>query len=546
MKRPGLRKVTAVCAALAAALPAWFFLAPSPLGGSTAYFVITGSSMEPGLEGGDLVVVRAAGRYEPGDIVAYRSAVAGRTFVHRIVRSEGDLFVLKGDANDFADSTRPVSGEIDGKLWFAVPKLGAALGWLALPFHAAVIGGLLVLLLFGSGGAAVHRRRRRRRTSFPAEAPEPAPGRWERATSSPFARRWLASALVATGATLLVVSALGLVAFSRPTTATIVQELPYRESGTFAYSAEAPAGVVYPDGRVDTGEPLFLRLVDRLQFWFEYRVEADSELVAGGRVTLIAVLSDATGWNRSIDLQQASEFEGGVATATGTLDLRRLEQLVTRLERATGVAHESYALTLAPEVELSGHLAGIELTDRFAPRLQLRLDRSTLELDPVPGQAATDPLTPSRTRSVEDEVVRPAAVSALGVEVSNVLLRRLSLAVGSLLLALLLILAVLRARALRRGEPARIEARFGHLLVPVTPAAPDALGPLVDVATMDGLARLAEPGSRPILHSERLGRHTYCVEDGGIVYRYSSGGAQETAAEDDEAAARLRLLRRHG
>lgn len=197
-------------------------------------------------------------------------------------------------------------------------------------------------------------------------------------------------------------------------------------------------------------------------------------------------------------------------------------------------------------MELSGHLARIELTDRFAPRLELRLDRSTLELDPESGQAAADRLTPARTRSVEDEVARPTAVSALGVEVSTVLLRRLSLVVGSLLLAVLLILAVLRARALRRGEPARIQARFGHLLVPVSAAAPDVLGPLVDVATMDGLARLAEPGNRPILHSERLGRHTYCVEDGGIVYRYSSGGAQETAAEDDEAAARLRLVRRHG
>lgn len=327
MKRPAPRKVIAVFAALAAALPAWFFLAPSPLGGSTAYFVITGSSMEPGLEGGDLVVVHAAGRYEPGDVVAYRSAVAGRTFVHRIVRSEGERFILKGDANGFADSTRPVSAEIDGKLWFAVPKVGALLGWLALPLHAAAIGGLLVLLLFGSGGAAVHRRMRRRRAAFPAEAPEPAPGRWERASPSPFAGRWLASALVATGGTLLVVSALGLVAFSRPTTAAVVQELRYRESGTFAYAAEAPAGVVYPDGRVDTGEPVFLRLVDRLQFWFEYRVEADSDLEAGGRITLTAVLSDATGWSRSIDLQASSDFEGGAATATGTPPVSRTKAM---------------------------------------------------------------------------------------------------------------------------------------------------------------------------------------------------------------------------
>lgn len=79
-------------------------------------------------------------------------------------------------------------------------------------------------------------------------------------------------------------------------------------------------------------------------------------------------------------------------------------------------------------------------------------------------------------------------------------------------------------------------------------SASEALGPLVDVATMEGLARLAEPGSRPILHSERLGAHSYFVEDGGVVYRYSTGVAQRTESvhEEEEAAARLRLLGRQG
>jgi hypothetical protein len=226
------------------------------------------------------------------------------------------------------------------------------------------------------------------------------------------------------------------------------------------------------------------------------------------------------------------------------LDLRGVQKLIADVERATGVAHESYTVTLAPSVDLEGRLAGVDISGRFTPALKFRLDRLTLTLD----QSSSDRLAPVRTRSAQEHLLRPGAFSALGAEIRVSALRRITLAAGLVLLLVFLVIAILRAKALRRGESFRIDARYGHLLVPVSPSASEALGPLVDVATMEGLARLAEPGNRPILHSERLGTHSYLVEEGGVMYRYSTGGAQGTDAvhEEEEAAARLRLLRRQG
>jgi signal peptidase I len=548
MRRVGVRRILTASAVLAAVLVAWVFLAPRALGGSTTYLAVSGNSMEPRLESGDLVLLRTAKTYEPNDVVAYESDVTNRVFVHRIVRRDGSRFILKGDANTFLDSARPGTREIDGKLWFAVPMVGSWLAWLAVPVHAALLAGsMAVLLLFAGSGRAVYRRRRGRGNARPlASTPRPpSPSPAEHSTALSPHPSWVDSVLVVSGAAFLVAAALGFFAFSRPTETEATRTFSYRESGLFGYSGEATAGVAYEDGRVDTGEPVFLRLVDDLRVSFDYRVEAESELDANGEIGLVAVLSGAEGWKRVIELQRPTGFTGAASTATGVLDLRPLSDLIKRVERETGVAHESYHLTVIAQVDLRGHVGGAEVSESYAPRLGLRLDRTTLQLDPADEAASPTRLRSARARSAEVKGLRPAAVAFFGSQVSVLALRRVALAAGGPLLLLFRGLALLKIRALRGGEPARIAARYGHLIVPVSPSAPDALGSAVEVATIEGLVRLAEAGNRPILHAHRLGAHAYFVEDGGIVYRYSSGRPPEAMPEEAEAEARLRLLRRH-
>src|SRR5258705_12620813 len=82
---------------LAAVAAAWLMLAPIGFGGSTGYALVVGSSMEPRIQRGDLVLVRQSAGYGVGDVVAYRSAVLGRTVLHRIVL-RGDLVLVRQSA----------------------------------------------------------------------------------------------------------------------------------------------------------------------------------------------------------------------------------------------------------------------------------------------------------------------------------------------------------------------------------------------------------------------------------------------------------------
>ena len=143
---------------LAAAAAAWFLLAPTQLGGTATYVVVHGASMAPGLEAGDLVVVRKAAAYRTGDAVAYRHPELGRTVLHRIVRARGERLQLKGDANSFTDFGAPRQVDVLGRQWLRVPNVGHAIEWLRAPDRMAVgVAGLALVL---TAGAAAGGRRR--------------------------------------------------------------------------------------------------------------------------------------------------------------------------------------------------------------------------------------------------------------------------------------------------------------------------------------------------------------------------------------------------
>src|SRR5262252_3091599 len=95
------KKLVSGAVAVAAVALAWFFFAPSWLGGSTNYIATEGVSMQPRFHTGDLVVVRGSADYHVGDIVAYHSRELHTIVLHRIIGRDGDRYVFKGDNNNF-------------------------------------------------------------------------------------------------------------------------------------------------------------------------------------------------------------------------------------------------------------------------------------------------------------------------------------------------------------------------------------------------------------------------------------------------------------
>ncbi len=353
---------------------AWWFLAPTQIGGRTSYATISGTSMEPGLGAGDLAVTREQASYEVGDAVLYRSEQLDAPVLHRIVSIDGDRFVLRGDNRTADDPETPAADQVVGRLWFSVPYLGraaAARAGARLP-RALRVPDRLPRPRRWQGGVETPRA-----GNDPARAPRPAARagqrparrcgadgadrrhRRHRAVRRPGARRRGARRPPASGR-----RAVGMRTRARSRTrpafraARSTPRAPSRRARR--PSRRSCAGSTCPSS---TGSAS----------------EAASD--ARGGIALDAVVSDRAGWSRTIPLQPLRAFTGPTATAAGVLDLRRVDTLTEQMRRLTGSTTTAFSVEVVPRVQVVGYAGETVLDEEFSPRLPLSLDLTSLRLE---------------------------------------------------------------------------------------------------------------------------------------------------------------------
>ncbi|MBD0328877.1 MAG: S24/S26 family peptidase [Thermoleophilia bacterium] len=160
-------------AATVALLVVWFFaFRPQALGGPVAYELVSGTSMLPTFENGDLVLVREQSSYAAGEVVSYRvpagDPAEGAHVIHRIVGgSASEGFVLRGDNRTATDLWRPKAADVVGSQWLAIPRVGDAAALLRSPLVLATLAGLLVTAVALGGRGTREREQERTRVRTP-------------------------------------------------------------------------------------------------------------------------------------------------------------------------------------------------------------------------------------------------------------------------------------------------------------------------------------------------------------------------------------------
>jgi signal peptidase I len=534
------RKLIAGALGVIALACLWYSFAPVALGGSTTYVVTDGISMQPRFHSGDLVLVRGQSDYRVGQIVAYHSKVFHTIVFHRIIARDGGRYVFKGDNNNFVDFEHPARSQLIGALWMHFPGAGAKLNSVRSPALIALLFTAATLLL--AGGVFVRRRRRRGRQRRAEVGAQSSMRRLPQSFNEP-----LAGVLTIGLLALLPFVALALLAFTRPPSSLRPATIPYKQSGTLSYAADASPGPTYDGDRAVTGDALFTHVVHNVDLRFDYLFHTAVKHSLKGRLWLDATIASTTGWQTTFALGRPLSFRGDRARLDANLSVPALLSLVHRVEDSTAVKG-SYTLTLVPHVSAAGRLDTLPLKATYSPRIQFSLN--PLELQPLNSAGGTlanqasqtnpkssaSPFTPSEAGSAMGRRSQSLFLSLKVARMSVSSARWIALGgIAAIVLALLALIALVRPR--EREESETIRTRYGRVIVPVERVWQLPGVAVIDVADMEALARIAERYDRSILHEQTADGDAFWVTDESGQFRYAIGASEPITIEQDAVEA---------
>jgi signal peptidase I len=502
----------------------WIAFAPAKLGGQVSYVMINGISMEPNYHTGDLALVRRASDYRVGDIVTYHDPQMNVNIIHRIIGVNGDRFVIKGDNNSWVDAYHPNADEIIGKLWIYLPKFGNAILWVKLPANMALAAGLL-------GGL------------FTVNLNDQKPGkkgrRKNKGAESPIGKFQIG--LYMFGLLGMLFLGLSIFAFTRPMLRP-ADKIKYQQTGTFFYSASGTPGV-YDTGAARSGEPIFTKLTCKLNLGFVYFMASNQPLAISGSQYFDAMVVDTqSGWKRTIPLTADTKFSGSNFTSTTTFNLCQVQALLATVEKTTGFRSSSYTLDITAHISTAGKISGQAFTDTFEPNLTFDFD--SLHFYMVKDSSKTDPMKTEKDGTVTSTAMDNNTLSLFGATLPVGKTRTVAAIGLAISLASLGGLGFYFYKASKRNPEAVISMKYGPILMEVHDLRPDTLSPVIDVNSIDDLAKFAERQSAIIMHTACEDMQYYFVQAEGTSYRFkaakdpapgpveSQTGIEMAAAED--------------
>lgn len=505
---------TLIILLLATAL--WMIFGPVQLGGPVAYVIISGNSMEPEIELGDLVIARRAQDYEISQAVVYQHPQIGFVY-HRIVAQEEGSYILKGDNNDWLDSYQPSENEILGVGRFVIPGAGNLVRTLREPLNFTLFA-FIIIIIGASLFLIPNRERIRKKVRGSVKTMKK-----NQPLSAGDTRQEL---LLFIGLLAMVSLVFGLVSFTKPLTRIISNDLVYFQEGEFSYTA-LDRDNLYDNNQIQTGEPVYTRLACEIEMDFGYDLipmgnGQISKEGFSGTYQLDAIISDADGWKRTFNLIPETDFEGTKVQSQMDFDLCQAQALIIDKEQKTDTTNRWYDFTIYPRVVIAGTLGGLPLEAIYQPEIGFQLDANILRMADNP-----EGLNLSQEGRIEATQVVNNTMQLFGQEITVVLARR----IGVLGLAFSFLAAVLPAWSLykdwRASDVSRIQVQYHPLLVDIQEGSlAQGTDQVVDVTSFADLTKMAERYGAMIFHENKGLFHRYSVQDEQVVYQYILDGTR--------------------
>lgn len=482
---------------------------PVQLGGGTSYVIISGSSMEPGFHMGDLIIVRRADNYQVGDEVVYRHPNIGAVF-HRIVDREGDEYVFKGDNNGWLDNYQPIKEELIGRLWIHIPKLGRLFNFLRNPFIFATLVMFSIGLVFMNARNQTKQMKSKPRGSSQRLLLE---------------GEGLTEALFVFSVLVFASFILAFVSFSREPKITVTDNYVYTNNGAFYYTGQGHPGI-YDNPTIEPGEPIFFSITDEFMVSFVYQFQSNHAYHVNGVYDFELVISDNSGWNRHLVLQEEQPFTDGEFSLNSTVRIKDITDITSEYETVTGIANAGYNVALVANYTITGTLAGQPLEETSSSSLNFVMTPLYLYLNQ---RVEGDQLLSVQPHTLEVERQEANTIRMLNMSIPVVTARIISV-MGVLIFFLADFLILRRVnKASQDDVAAHNRMMYGSWIVDIV-CNTDVINQskAIHLDKMESLVKIAERGQTLVMHCQHDNKHHYFVRFNDLNYLYVT---EETPSE---------------
>ncbi|MBT7190563.1 MAG: HD domain-containing protein [Anaerolineae bacterium] len=335
-----------------------------------------------------------------------------------------------------------------------------------------------------------------------------------------------------TGEKLLVLSILavgmlilGIISFRQPLFNEIQEPIPYQQEVAFRYTAKVPEGV-YDSTQIEPGEPIFRKLNGSFSVEMDYFFLSTHPADLRGDYRLLAIISDSTGWKRTLELVPTTEFQGNLFTVSETLSLSQIQRLIDVFEKETGVERGRYELAILADIQIDGDLAELPLEDRFLPALYFSITDLEVVLEERTSEGST--LEPSTGNALMRSTYESNVLNILGIKTPVSVARWISILLGVPAWIFLGVLLFQIYQIAEKNEWERTRIWYGSMFIEASDTRILSPPDQIEIASVDDLVNLAEQDQRPIFHILDGDLHHLLVQTPEQNYHYAIEEKQRT------------------
>jgi hypothetical protein len=289
-------------------------------------------------------------------------------------------------------------------------------------------------------------------------------------------------------------------------------DLSYLQSAEYVYTAHVKPSLLY-DNRteVSEGEPLYLKLVDRLDITLTYNLTQTPKTFY---MIDIRLSYEASGTLSGGDWAKTYALKPKVTTDarfsdTYTLDIRDIQGTVEAIGKETGTGIYTYTYEIRPRINLEASAGGEPIVQEFTPTLTIKFDGGKIQIEG---------LRSTKAGSVTHLETEAATWGFLGLATQVETMKVASIIASTSLAALLA--ASMRFTLQERASRPLLERLSGDIRDKIIEASepPKTMKrEIIKVGSIEDLAKVSEETFKPIIHHDDV----FYVLDGDMGYEFT-------------------------